>query len=599
MRRVRGSGLNGAVPIRRALIPAALAGACLAPAMAAGAVTPVPTSGAAAGKPTSIVPGISYKVMRRSGPQVLHVVTFRANALTRLAPAQASGSLTRRATLSDGMASRLAQGATAGINGDYFDLATGTPSGILSVGTRLLASPEPARSALTIGAGGTLAVGRMALPGRYQRIDETAATPFPIRTFRAVNRPLPSTSATGVVAYTPERGAPTPPGSVYEVVVALDGGGGLAINGRVAGTVIAQVPGGGATMADGQVVLSGKAGSGTAIQNELPNGSRVEIETAIPGIAADARGAVGGGPMIVQGGVAVPDAGEGFTSNQLSGRTARTAVGQTADGAVLMVVSEGPQQGVRGYTAAEQGQMMASLGAVEAIGFDSGGSSLMAVGANQLIPSSSERAIADMLVAYYMGAQLSIPADNRVTPNGDGVADSITLGAQSPVAGTTTVTIARRGGGYSATPINQTGDPAYTPVTIDPKALGMKEGPYTVTVNLTPADGSAPTSQKRILVVDGTLGSLRVSSRGAKKKRKVTASFTLSRGARVTARVTSSTGRAVATLTNAKRMAKGRRSLTWNGQEGKKLAPAGHYTVTVLATGPYGQSGLRDTVRVR
>ena len=597
--RVGGSGLNGPVPIRRALIPAALAAACVAPALSSGAVTPVPTSGAAAGKTTAIVPGISYKVVKRSGPQVLHIVTFRANALTRLAPAQASGSLTRRATLTDGMTSRLAQGATAGINADYFDLATGTPSGVLTNGPRLWTSPEPARSALTINAGGALAVGRLTLAGRYQRLDETAATPYPVRTFRAVNRPLPSTSSTGVVAYTPERGAPTPTGSVYEVVVSLDGGGGLAVNGKVTGTVIAQVPGGGATMADGQVVLSGKNGSGTSIQNELPNGARVEIEAAIPGIAADAWGAVGGGPMIVQGGVAVPDAGEGFASSQLTGRTTRTAVGQLADGAILMVVSEGPQQGVRGYTAAEQGQMMASLGAVEAIGFDSGGSSLMAVGANQLIPWSGERPIADMLVAYYTGAQLSIPADNRVTPNGDGVADSITLGAQSPVAGTTTVTIARRGGGYSSTVINRTGDPAYTPVTIDPKALGMKEGPYTVTANLTPSNGSAPTSQKRILVVDGTLGSLRVTSTGAKKKRKVTASFTLSRSARVTARVTSSTGRLVATLANGKRMGKGRQSLTWNGMEGKKLAPKGSYTVTVLATGPYGQSGLRDTVAVR
>jgi hypothetical protein len=32
---------------------------------------------------------------------------------------------------------------------------------------------------------------------------------------------------------------------------------------------------------------------------------------------------------------------------------------------------------------------------------------------------------------------------------------------------------------------------------------------------------------------------------------------------------------------------------------GKALAPAGTYTVTVLARGPYGQSGLRDSVRVR
>ncbi len=576
-----------------------MAAAAVATAPAVGAVTPVPTSGAAAGQATSIVPGISYKVVRRSGPQVLHVVTFRANALTRMAPAQASGSLVKRATLTDGMSARLAQGATAGINADYFDLSSGTPSGILSVGTRLLASPEAARSALTLGPGGAFSVGRLALAGRYQRVDDTAVAPFPIRTFRAVNRPLPSTSSTGVVVYTPERGAPTPTGPVHEVVVAVDGGGGLAVNGKAQGTVIAQSPGGGTPMSTGQVVLSGKNGSGNAILNELPNGSRVEIEAAIPGIGADSWGAVGGGPMIVEGGVPVASAGEGFTSTQLSSRTTRTAVGQTADGAILMVVSEGPQQGVRGYTAAEQGQMMASLGSVEAMGFDSGGSSLMAIGSNQLIPWSGERPIADMLVAYYAGAQLSIPADNRVTPNGDGVADQVTLGAQSPVSGKTVVTVVRRGGGFSSTVIDRTGDPAYTPVTINPKALGMKEGPYSVKVSLTPADGSAATSQKRILVVDGTLGSLRVSSRGAKKKRRVTASFTLSRSARVTARVTSSTGRVVATLANGKRMGTGRRTLTWNGMAGKALAPAGSYTVTVLARGPYGQSGLRDSVRVR
>ncbi len=591
------SGLNGRVSIRRALIPAVVMAAGAAPAL--GAVTPVPTSGAAAGQATSIVPGIAYQVIRRSGPQVLHVVTFRANALTRLAPAMASGSLTRRATLTDGMTARLAQGATAGINADYFELATGTPSGILAVDTHLLAGPEPTRSALTLGPGGAFGVSHLALAGRYQRLDDTAPTPFPIHTFRSVNRPLAATAATGVVAYTPDRGAPTPTGPVHEVVVAVDGGAGLTVNGTVQGTVIAQSPGGGTAIAVGQVVLSGRNGSGTLLAGEMPNGSRVEIETALPGIAADVWGAVGGGPMIVQGGVPVASAAEGFTPSQMSSRTTRTAAGQTADGAILMVVSEGPQQGARGYTVAEQGEMMASLGAIEAIGFDSGGSSLMAIGPHQLIPGSGERAIADMLVAYYAGAQLSIPPDNRVTPNGDGIADQVTLGAQSPVAGHTVVTVARRGGGFAETVIDRTGDPAYTPVTIDPAGLGMKEGPYSVTVALTPSDGAAATSQKRILVVDGTLGALRVASRGAKMKRRVTASFTLSRGARVTARVTAATGRVVAILASGRRMPKGRRTLTWNGKAGKALAPGGLYTVTVLATGPYGTSGLRDTVRVR
>jgi hypothetical protein len=44
-------------------------------------------------------------------------------------------------------------------------------------------------------------------------------------------------------------------GPGYEVVVALDGGGGLSVNGSVQGTVIAQRAGGGTAMAEGQVVL--------------------------------------------------------------------------------------------------------------------------------------------------------------------------------------------------------------------------------------------------------------------------------------------------------------------------------------------------------
>jgi hypothetical protein len=173
------------------------------------------------------------------------------------------------------------------------------------------------------------------------------------------------------------------------------------------------------------------------------------------------------------------------------------------------------------------------------------------------------------------------------------VNEELTLGAQSPVAGTTTVTIARRGGGFSSTLLNRTGDAAYTPITINPTALGMPEGPYGVTANLTPADGSAPTSQRRIVVVDRTLGSLRVSSGRTKATRRVTASFTLSRPARVTAQVTTASGRVVATIARNKRLPRGSNTVTWSP------ARAGSYDVTVYATSSLGRSGLRDAVRVR
>jgi len=572
---------------------AALSAAAMVAAPAVGAPQPVPTSGASAGKLTRIVPGITYQVLNRRGPQRLHVVSFTYNALTRMAPAQASGSLTRRATLADGMAARLAQGATAGINGDFFSLTSGTPSGVLAVGPELLASPESTRSSLALGAGGALSVANLALKARYRKVDPATGTKGPRRLVRAVNRPLASTSTSGVTVYTPAYGGPTPTEPGYEVLVALDGGAAFPVSGTVSGTVIAQRGGGGTPIGSGQIVLSGKNLSGVNLFSDFLPGARMEIDTSVPGVAPDAWGAIGGGPTLVRNGRAVTASGESFSTYQRNGRTTRSAVGQKADGTILMVVSEGPQQGVRGYTMSEQAQMMASLGVVTGMGLDAGGSSMMAIGPNQVVPNTGSRAISDMLVAYYAGAQLSIPPDNRITPNGDGVSEDLTLGAQSPVAGTTTVTIARRGGGFSASLLDRTGDAAYTPITINPRALSMPEGPYNVTATLTPADGSAATSQKRIIVVDRTLGSLRVASGRAKGARRVTASFRLSRPARVTARVTTASGRVVATLARNKRMPRGRNSVTWN------RARAGSHYVTVYATSSLGRTGLRDAVRVR
>lgn len=585
----------------RTLIPAIALIAVASPAVSA--VTPVPPPPVAPGKAQPIVPGLTYTVLERPGPQVIHMLTMRPNALLSLGPTQMSGSLTTRETLTNGMRARLATGATAGINANYFDLSTSTPSGILSVGQRLWAGPEPSRSALTIGAGGALTVGRLALAGRYQRLDPIGAVSFPIRTFRSVNRALPSTSRTGVVLYTPDLGPTTRVGPGYEALVAVDGGAALTVNTRIQGTVIAQSTGGGTAMAPGQVVIYGKNGSGISIVKELPVGSRVEFEAAVAGIPPDAWGSVGGGPMLVQGGVAIPAAGEGFTASQMSGRTTRTAVGQAADGRILMVVSEGPQQGKLGYTAAAQGDLMVSLGAMDAIGFDSGGSSLMALGARQIIPWSSERAIADGLVATYSGAQLSVPDPQRVSPNGDGVSETTHTTVQSPVAGNTVVTVARRGGGFSATLLDQAGAPAYNELSIDPAALGMPQGPYIVTTALTPADGTPPTTMKRSLVVDGTLSALKVSARttgkGAKRIRKARVAFALARPARVNVKIVNSSGATTTTLVSNRRMRTGTRVVNWNGTvRGKRVAP-GSYTVVVTARSSYGTSGLMDGIRLR
>jgi hypothetical protein len=248
---------------------------------------------------------------------------------------------------------------------------------------------------------------------------------------------------------------------------------------------------------------------------------------------------------------------------------------------------------------AEQANLMVSLGCMEAMGFDAGGSSLMALGRDQVVPWSNERPIADALIVNYTGAQISIPSPQRVSPNGDGLAESATLDAQSPVAGHTVVTIARRGGGFSTTLLDRSGGPDNTQISINPKSLGMPEGPYVVTSTLTPADGSTPTTMNRNLTVDRTLGNLRTSlkltGKGAGRRTALRVRFTLTRQSKTTVRIVSSAGITVATAVSNRKYSPGSRTITWTG----KALPKGNYTVVVLARNSYGTSGLQESRRLR
>ena len=53
--------------------------------------------------------------------------------------------------------------------------------------------------------------------------------------------------------------------------------------------------------------------------------------------------AIGGGPQIVRNGAAVFKAGELFTTSQLGPRVPRSAIGQLADGRIVLVAVDGGQ----------------------------------------------------------------------------------------------------------------------------------------------------------------------------------------------------------------------------------------------------------------
>lgn len=89
-------------------------------------------------------------------------------------------------------------------------------------------------------------------------------------------------------------------------------------------------------------------------------------------VADDLEQAVGGGPWLVTEGEIIDNSSD-------TARHPRTAVGITADGDILLVVADGRTTASAGFTYDELAEYMLSLGAVEALNLDGGGSSASVV----------------------------------------------------------------------------------------------------------------------------------------------------------------------------------------------------------------------------
>jgi hypothetical protein len=113
--------------------------------------------------------------------------------------------------------------------------------------------------------------------------------------------------------------------------------------------------------------------------------------------------AVGGGPVLVQNGIArVTFREEQMFSDADSSRHPRTAMGYTADNRLIILAVEGRNPGTAiGATLQELANIMVSLGCVEALNLDGGGSSCLLVNGKETIrPSDKEgqRAVPAVLI---------------------------------------------------------------------------------------------------------------------------------------------------------------------------------------------------------
>ncbi|MFC7340191.1 phosphodiester glycosidase family protein [Saccharopolyspora griseoalba] len=359
----------------------------LAAALAAGfALTPVPV--AAAGGDAQLAPGVTYRPFELStshGPVRGHVVRVdltdpRAD-LGLLHP----GSVAAKDEIAD---LTNADGAVAGVNGDFFNIAEEHPGVVptssatgpaIADGRELKgAVPDGQRFGPALPAGTSnedvLALGtdRRA---RIAHLDLTGTASGPHGRIRLSGLNQYALPVGGVGVFTDEWGSV----SRARAVCGTDEDRSAPCSERTEEVVVrrgvvsseADDPGAGEIPSDA-VVLVGRERGAEQLE-ALDPGDPVAVRTALlPAEAPPLEFAVGATP-ILRGGAALPD----LDTTELA---PRTAAGISPDGSVVhLAVVDGRSAISSGLNLRETAELLASFGATEGVNLDGGGSTTMAV----------------------------------------------------------------------------------------------------------------------------------------------------------------------------------------------------------------------------
>ena len=539
----------------------------------------------AAAAPTTLMPGVTYEravQFTPHGPVAIHVVRGpRPTGLYQLRPTlsnEAIQGLERVTT----MQKRLSPGATmVGVNGDFF-ADSGRPSGVLMRDGIVDSPPFGDRSSLGLTPEGAIDVRRVEFFGTWRGLGQR-------RTLNDMNQ---SPGPNGISLFTPAYGPATPPqsGAVEAVVYPLPA---TTPNTDLTGPIVQVSGAGGTPIPQGGGVLVARGTAAARLSEEAPVGTNVTLRLILRPEWTGVTQAVGGGPVLVRAGGPVFRAQEAFTTSQLSPRAPRTAVGQTADGRVIMVVTDGRRPGYSvGMTNFELAQTLVRLGAVTASALDGGGSSTLAFDGRLLNRPSDrggERPASNALQLMYYGVYAPAP-EPVISPNGDAYLEtqralSYKVVRKSQVTATLTAP--------DGTPVfteTLEREPGTYPVPFD--VAEPAEGRWKLDVSATD-DLARPSRTTQAFTVNNTLGFARLSRRSlvvrVRGKQTITAGATLSRPARVTATVETLSGVPVATIA-IRRAPAGRFTATWKGTTlgGRSFAYGGLYAVRFRATNELG-----------
>jgi hypothetical protein len=305
---------------------------------------------------------------------------------------------------------------------------------------------------------------------------------------------------------------------------------------------------------------------------------------------------VSSGPTLVKNGRPIFNAGEALTPAQLRGRNPRTAIGQRADGGIVMVAVDGRQRGWSvGITNWDLALTLVRYGCVTGFALDSGGSTTVAFDGQLLNRPSDphgERPVGEALVIAYTGVYAPPPAPN-LSPNADGVGDRENLDYKLVRPSTVSAKLIAPDGTARELDAGQKPAGRYHLTWDGTDATGAPapEGTYHWNVSATDDLGRASTHDRRF-TLDRTLGFLRVSP-GARR-----VAFALTRDATVRVTIETRSGGILRTVARGLRPA-GAVTARWNGRDGRgKRVRRGAYVVHVSVTSPIGLSQLRAPLRI-
>lgn len=557
----------------------------------------------------TLLPGVTYErdvQFTPHGPVVLHVVRAPApSGLYRLRPELGGGAVVGRETVTAIQRRRASEATSVGLNGDLFSFAEGRPSGITLRDGVLVTAPLPGRSSLGIRIDGVLDVRRVALRASWSG----SGGPRPLARLNAIPGP-------GQVAlFTPEWGRATPrvPGAIAAVLAPFEPAvPNAALSGVVERLADAALP---IPLAPGLAVLVARAAAAELLRAEALPGTSLTLRLRLPPAWDAVTDAIGGGPALVRDGEPVLRVEEAFSWAQLRTRAPRSAVGQRADGGLLLVVTDGRQPGYSvGMTTFELALTMVRLGAVRAMALDSGGSSTLAFDGELLNRPSDgrERAVGSALLLEYRGVYVPPPAEPTLSPNGDGVADEQRLSYTLVVPADVSAELVSPDGSlaHAETQPRAPGryrvpfPPPPRPVEGLPPAgtsAPLAEGRWTLRVSATDEQGLVST-MRVVFRVNQTLGFLQVAPavlRLPRARAVATVRWILTRPAQVRLTVETRAGRTVRSIPLGQ-LEPGRKLAIWDGRlEGGRLARAGAYVVRVSARNALGEVALAQPLVVR